>query len=81
MNEINPIYDEPAGDLLYQNNELNQITLPRPSVFTEPKKKKYRNCYKSKWANLKFFLQDKASLEASVNLLKTKASRPKAFRN
>ena len=72
MNEINPIYDEPAGDLLYQNNELNQITLPRPSVFTEPKKKKYRNCYKSKWANLKFFLQDKASLEASVNLLKTK---------
>ena len=64
------IYESQTGDPLgFPPNEQN---LPRPSVFNEPKKKKYRNCYKSKWANLKFFLQDKASLEASVNLLKTK---------
>jgi len=49
----------------------NKIYLDK--VFSiKKKKKKYRNCYPSKWANLKFFLQDKASLEASVNLLKTK---------
>ena len=70
MNVINELYKEtPSDNLILTQNEQN---LPRPSVFNEPKKKKYRNCYKSKWANLKFFLQDKASLEASVNLLKTK---------
>ena len=63
------IYTDPPD---YQINDPLTQNLPRPSVFNEPKKKKYRNCYKSKWANLKFFLQDKASLEASVNLLKTK---------
>ena len=62
------IYNSSPGELL--GNQI--VDLPRPSVLTEPKKKKYRNCYKSKWANLKFFLQDKASLEASVDLLKTK---------
>ena len=70
MTAMNEIYkDPPVDNLILNPNEQN---LPRPSVFNEPKKKKYRNCYKSKWANLKFFLQDKASLEASVNLLKTK---------
>ena len=62
------LYNSTPGELL--GNQI--VDLPRPSVLTEPKKKKYRNCYKSKWANLKFFLQDKASLEASVDLLKTK---------
>ena len=45
---------------------------PRPSVLLESRKEKYRGYYASKWANLKFFLQDKTSLEASVDLLKTK---------
>ena len=73
MNEINYIYESPVDNqLISQTNEFYQQNLPRQSIFNEPKKKKYRNCYKSKWANLKFFLQDKASLEASVNLLKTK---------
>ena len=62
------IYSDPPDN----QNDFLPATLPRPSIFNEPKRKKYRNCYKSKWANLKFFLQDKASLEASVNLLKTK---------
>ena len=67
------IYDTSPAELM--DDQINDFSLqnaPRPSVLTEPKKKKYRNCYKSKWANLKFFLQDKASLEASVDLLKTK---------
>ena len=73
MNEINYIYESPVDNqLISQTNEFYQQNIPRQSIFNEPKKKKYRNCYKSKWANLKFFLQDKASLEASVNLLKTK---------
>ena len=70
MSVMNELYkDTPPNNLTLSPNEQS---CPRPSVFNEPKKKKYRNCYKSKWANLKFFLQDKASLEASVNLLKTK---------
>ena len=73
MTEINYIYESlPDSQLISQVNEFYHQNIPRQSVFNEPKKKKYRNCYKSKWANLKFFLQDKASLEASVNLLKTK---------
>ena len=67
---MNYIYEAPPVDNLTES--INEQSMPRPSIFNEPKKKKYRNCYKSKWANLKFFLQDKASLEASVNLLKTK---------
>ena len=70
MSEMNYIYEAPPVDNLTES--INEQSMPRPSIFNEPKKKKYRNCYKSKWANLKFFLQDKASLEASVNLLKTK---------
>ena len=62
------LYEAAPSDA-YIQNDPNNI---RPSVFNETKKNKYRNCYKSKWANLKFFLQDKTSLEASVNLLKTK---------
>ena len=70
MSEINYLYEAAPSDNFLQND----LSVPnaRPSVFNENKKNKYRNCYKSKWANLKFFLQDKASLEASVNLLKTK---------
>ena len=69
MDEMNYLYDAAPSENFIQNDPNINI---RPSVFNETKKKKYRNCYKSKWANLKFFLQDKASLEASVNLLKTK---------
>ena len=70
MSEINYLYNAAPSDNFLQND----VSVPntRPSVFNENKKNKYRNCYKSKWANLKFFLQDKASLEASVNLLKKK---------
>ena len=71
MSEMNYIYESAPTDILTEST-INEQNMPRPSIFNEPKKKKYRNCYKSKWANLKFFLQDKASLEASVNLLKTK---------
>ena len=58
------------GEIL--NNEPGIQNLPRPSILLESRKEKYRGYYASKWANLKFFLQDKTSLEASTNLLKTK---------
>ena len=69
MNVGNFIYDSPAIDF---NIEQEVQNMPRPSVLLESRKDKYRNYYKSKWANLKLFLQDKSSLEASIDLLKTK---------
>ena len=39
---------------------------------SEIKQKKSKNYCKSKWANLKYILQDKESLESSVKLLKRK---------
>ena len=62
--------DYSPGEIL--SNEPGNQNLPRPSILLESRKEKYRGYYASKWANLKFFLQDKTSLEASTNLLKTK---------
>ena len=69
------IYDKILND--YSPGEISNDAPsfqnpPRPSVLLESRKEKYRGYYASKWANLKFFLQDKTSLEASVDLLKTK---------
>ena len=69
MNQPN-LYDSSLLD--FNDNNLDFDDFPRQSILTEQKKTKYRKFYNSKWANLKFFLQDKSSLEASVNLLKTK---------
>ena len=69
MNQPN-LYDDSLLD--FNDDNLDLEDFPRQSVLTEQKKTKYRKFYNSKWANLKFFLQDKSSLEASVNLLKTK---------
>jgi hypothetical protein len=38
----------------------------------ERKKKIYQNIFKSKWSNLKFFIQDKTSLKTSIEILKKK---------
>ena len=70
MNAGNFIYDSPAID--FNIDQDLQQNMSRPSVLLESRKDKYRNYYKSKWANLKLFLQDKSSLEASIDLLKTK---------
>ena len=70
MNAGNFIYDSQISDFPNFDQDLQNI--PRPSVLLEKRKEKYRNCYNSKWANLKLFLQDKSSLEASIDLLKTK---------
>ena len=76
INTIDTINQIPKKDNLVdkknESNDNSRQNLHRPSVFNESKDKKYRNCYKSKWANLKFFLQDKASLESSINILKNK---------
>ena len=71
MEAIDFMYDSPAGETI-GNEEPEFLNPVRQSVLLEPRKEKYRNYYQSKWANLKFFLQDKSSLEASVDLLKTK---------
>jgi len=71
MNANNFLYDTSPGDFTAFGDQDFQ-NIPRPSVLLEPRKERYRNVYNSKWANLKFFLQDKTSLEASVDLLKTK---------
>ena len=42
----------------------------RISILNEPKKKKYISKYNSKWANLKYILQDKSSLEFSIEALR-----------
>ena len=47
------------------NNFKKQIIIPE-------KKHKIYNTYKSKWSNLKFLIQDKASLKSSIALQKTK---------
>ena len=70
MNPGNFIYDCPSTDFNFDQDF--QQNIPRPSVLLESRKDKYRSYYKSKWANLKLFLQDKSSLEASIDLLKTK---------
>ena len=71
MNADNFLYDSSPGEFpAFGDQDFQNI--PRPSVLMEPRKERYRNVYNSKWANLKFFLQDKSSLEASVDLLKTK---------
>ena len=70
MNIDDFLYDSPSPEIL--NFEPGSQNPPRPSVLLEPRKEKYRTYYESKWANLKFFLQDKTSLESSVDLLKTK---------
>ena len=77
MNVGNFIYDSPAIDF---NIEQDTQNIPRPSVLLESRKDKYRNYYKSKWANLKLFLQDKSSLEASIDLLKTKTVEQFSFK-
>ena len=69
MNQPN-LYDDSPLDFNDDNFDFDDFI--RQSVLTEQKKTKYRKYYNSKWANLKFFLQDKSSLEASVNLLKNK---------
>ena len=38
----------------------------------EKKRSIYKNYYKSKWSNLKFFIQDKTSLQSCITLLKKK---------
>ena len=70
MNVDDFLYDSPSPET--PNFEPGLQNPPRPSVLLEPRKEKYRTYYESKWANLKFFLQDKTSLESSVDLLKTK---------
>ena len=70
MSLDNFLYDSPSPEIL--NYEPNIQNPPRQSVLLESRKEKYRTYYESKWANLKFFLQDKTSLESSVDLLKTK---------
>ena len=70
MNVVDFLYDSPSPET--PNPEPGLQNPPRPSVLLEPRKEKYRTYYESKWANLKFFLQDKTSLESSVDLLKTK---------
>ena len=44
----------------------------RVSILMEKKKNIYKNIYKSKWCNLKLFIQDKTSLKTSIEILKTK---------
>ena len=44
----------------------------RHTIILQEKKKKFHQCYHSKWANLKLFLQEKKSLESSVKLQKQK---------
>ena len=62
-----------------KNEENNEQINPIPEEknknnrkSSESKQKKLINYCKSKWANLKYILQDKGSLESSVKLLKTK---------
>ena len=56
-----------SGDInLIRKNYLRQ------SLIMEKKIKIYNSYYKSKWSNLKFFIQDNISLKASIELLKTK---------
>jgi hypothetical protein len=57
MNQPN-LYDSSLLD--FNDNNLDFDDFPRQSILTEQKKTKYRKFYNSKWANLKFFLQDKA---------------------
>ena len=61
MNSISPLYQ----------NEISRESevIPRQSVF-EGNIKKYQTNFNSKWANLKTLLQNKTSLELSVNTLK-----------
>ena len=61
MNSISPLYQ----------NEISRESevIPRQSVF-EGNIKKYQSNFNSKWANLKTLLQNKTSLELSVNTLK-----------
>lgn len=49
----------------------------------EKKRSIYKNYYKSKWSNLKFFIQDKTSLQSCITLLKKdhRAIFKKMFRN
>ena len=55
------------GDInSFRQNLIEQNTL------IEKKRSIYKNYYKSKWSNLKFFIQDKISLQSSIRLLKTK---------
>ena len=63
MNSISPLYQ----------NEISRESevIPRQSVF-EGNIKKYQTNFNSKWANLKTLLQNKTSLELSVNTLKKK---------
>ena len=70
MSIDNFLYDSPSPEIF--NFEQSTLNPPRQSVLLESRKEKYRSYYGSKWANLKFFLQDKISLESSVELLKTK---------
>ena len=44
----------------------------RHTIIIQEKKKKFHQCYHSKWANLKLFLQEKKSLESSIKLQKQK---------
>ena len=66
INQENKIDDSMKKNESKDNSSKNEH---RPSIFNESKDNKYRNYFKSKWANLKFFLQDKASLESSINIL------------
>ena len=64
-------------DRLYSPSKSDNINIyrknsGRPSIIIEKLKQIYKNIYKSKWSNLKFFIQDIISLKSSIRLLKRK---------
>ena len=61
--------------LLMTNSEdidSNKKSSLNNSLIIEKIQKMYKSYYKSKWSNLKLFIQDKTSLKASIGLLKRK---------
>ena len=53
------------------NNLMNYDPM-RATLIVQKKKEIFNDYYKSKWANLKLFLQEQKSLESSVKLQKQK---------
>ena len=54
------------------DNHLMNYDQMRPTIIVEKKKNIFKRFYRSKWANLKLFLQEQKSLESSVKLQKQK---------
>ena len=66
--------DDNFGLISANSGDINTIRKNyfRQSLIMEKKIKLYNSYYKSKWSNLKFFIQDNISLKTSISLLKTK---------